>query len=267
MTREKILLTSLTYPLPSTTYEESFCTAGFKDDGSMIRIYPVPFYRYKEIHKYSLIELDIIKRKKGDKRPESYSPANIDLKDLKILSKIGTEDYWSRRREYCLKNVYENFDDIIKQSREPEFKSLAVFKPKNVVDFIIEEENEKDWKPSWKAAMDQYKIFNSPERKIKLEKIPYKFKYHFFDSAGKKHKLQILDWEIGALYRNCLKTAEGNEQVALEKVKQKYWNEFINLDLHFFVGTTLEWHLKRAPNPFVIIGVFYPPLIPLKLIY
>jgi len=31
-----------------------------------------------------------------------------------------------------------------------------------------------------------------------------------------------------------------------------------NKDLHFFLGTTREWHTRRAKNPFVIIGLFYP---------
>ena len=69
----------------------------------------------------------------------------------------------------------------------------------------------------------------------------------------------IEDWEIGALYWNCLRAAEGNEAEALEKVRQKYQGEFLNeKDIYFFLGTTREWHMRRAKNPFVIIGVFYP---------
>lgn len=68
----------------------------------------------------------------------------------------------------------------------------------------------------------------------------------------------IEDWEIGALYWRCLKIAEGNEAVALEKVKQKYEGEFNTKDIHLFLGTTKKFHAMGAPNPFVIIGVFYP---------
>ena len=32
-----------------------------------------------------------------------------------------------------------------------------------------------------------------------------------------------------------------------------------NKDLYLFVGTTLQFHRRKTPNPFVIIGVFYPP--------
>ena len=47
--------------------------------------------------------------------------------------------------------------------------------------------------------------------------------------------------------------------VTLEKVRQKYFDTFLSkTDLHFFLGTTRQWH-NVAPNPFVIIGTFSPP--------
>jgi len=70
--------------------------------------------------------------------------------------------------------------------------------------------------------------------------------------------LQILDWEAGALYWNCLRSSEFDEPTALAKVKQKYFGEFTRKDLHFFLGTTQQWHFV-APNPWVIVGVFPIP--------
>jgi len=43
----------------------------------------------------------------------------------------------------------------------------------------------------------------------------------------------------------------------------KYWDEFVvskRFSPILILGTTLEHHNKRAPNPFVIIGVLAPPL-------
>lgn len=72
--------------------------------------------------------------------------------------------------------------------------------------------------------------------------------------------LAIEDWEIGALYRNCLAAAEGDESVAVDKVRQKYEIDFLqNKDITLFLGTTLKHHRARHTNPFTIIGVFYPP--------
>lgn len=91
-----------------------------------------------------------------------------------------------------------------------------------------------------------------------IPKLPYSFSYKFEDAAGRQSDLQILDWEIGALFWNCLRDCDGDERQALGKVKEKYFGEFLKKDLHFFLGTTQEWHFV-APNPWVIIGVFPIP--------
>lgn len=92
-----------------------------------------------------------------------------------------------------------------------------------------------------------------------VEKIPYSFRYIYEDDAGKQHRGMIEDWEIGALYRNCLKQT-GNETTALEKVKEMYFGEFLKADIYSFLGTTLRHHYDR--NPFIIIGVYHPPYLP-----
>ncbi len=95
-----------------------------------------------------------------------------------------------------------------------------------------------------------------------MKKLPYKFSYRFFSEGDKEPRtMMIEDWEIGALFWNCLYQTDGDEQETLGLVRQKYFDEFMGKDLYFFVGTTFRFH-KIAPNPFVIIGVFYPPKTP-----
>ena len=92
-----------------------------------------------------------------------------------------------------------------------------------------------------------------------MPKLPYKFSYLFKDEEGKESCLMITDWEIGQLYWNSLNKYD--EETAIQKVKEKYWDNFANKkDLHLFLGTTYEHHLRRARNPFIIIGTFYPPI-------
>ena len=92
-----------------------------------------------------------------------------------------------------------------------------------------------------------------------VDKIPYKFKYEFEDCEGRTSTMTIEDWEIGALYRNCLSSSR-DEGDAVAKVRQKYDDEFLHAkDITLFLGTTLEHHRRRHSNPFTIIGVFYPP--------
>ena len=70
--------------------------------------------------------------------------------------------------------------------------------------------------------------------------------------------VSMVDWETGQLFWNCRRAADGDERVALAKVREKYMDQFLKTDLHFFLGTTKEFH-SWATNPFLIIGVFPIP--------
>jgi hypothetical protein len=54
-TGTKVLITVMTYPLPSQSYQEVVCTAGITEAGEWVRLYPVD-YRYqpkeRQFHKY-----------------------------------------------------------------------------------------------------------------------------------------------------------------------------------------------------------------------
>lgn len=266
MPRKKVLLTVTTYPLPSRSYDELVCTAGVLEDGSWIRIYPVPLSFLIDLKgsgkvnnvKYTWIEIDLNKRS-DDFRPESYSPKNYDFKDILIGKRISTENNWQQRKQLCLSNIYTNLSKLIANSKAPRNMSLATFKPTKIVSVEFEED-EREWKNEWKDLRKQGDLFATDKPpEILIPKLPYKFYYKFEDDSGKPSRLMIEDWEIGALYWNCLRRAEGNEAVALEKVRLQYETNFKNnKDIHFFLGTTKQWHMRRSRNPFVIIGVFYP---------
>jgi hypothetical protein len=172
---------------------------------------------------------------------------------------IDTKDNWALRKELCLKSVFTNLDELIESSKAPGNKSLATFKPSGIERLEIIEDD-PEWKNEWKELRKQGDLFsqdNSPE--ILIPKLPYKFYYRFKDDSGKSSRLMIEDWEIGQLYWNCLRAAEGDKARALLKVRQRYEEEFINKkEIYFFLGTTKQWHMRRSNNPFVIIGVFYP---------
>lgn len=266
MPRYKVFLTVTTYPLPSRSYDELVCTAGLLESGEWIRIYPVPLSFLlgqrksgkMQSFKYTWIELDL-DRRTDDFRPESFSPKNYDFRDLEHFEKIDTKGNWALRKEICLKNVFTNLDELIELSKAPYNKSLATFKPTRIERLEIVED-EAEWKNEWKELRKQGDLFfQDMDPEILIRKLPFKFYYRFQDDSGKSSRLMIEDWEIGALYWNCLEAAEGNKAEALEKVRQRYEEEFINKkDIYFFLGTTRQWHMRRSKNPFVIIGVFYP---------
>lgn len=74
--KTRVLVTVMTYPTLSENHIETVCTAGFKENGEWIRIYPVPhrlLYKYnlKAYKKWQWIEVDLEKNPRDD-RPESY---------------------------------------------------------------------------------------------------------------------------------------------------------------------------------------------------
>lgn len=202
--------------------------------------------------------MDLVKRK-DDFRPESHSPMHYDFRDIEIFEKVDTKSNWKIRKDLCLNNVYTNLKQLIADSKEPTNISLATFKPTSIIELVIEKDD-PEWKDEWKELRKQGDLFSQgKEPETLIKKLPYKFYYRFSDDTGSKSKLMIEDWEIGQLYWNCLNGANGDESIALEKVRARYEDEFINKkDIYLFLGTTKQWHLRRANNPFVIIGVFYP---------
>jgi len=267
MERKRIYITVKTYPTLSEKYDELVCTAGICEDGSWIRLYPLPFRKLdneQRFKKYQWIEADI-GRNASDFRFESHKVFNIDT--IKVLEPETAKVNWEERKRILFKSekIYTNLTELIKMAKEPPYRSLAIFKPAKILDFYAEE-TERDW-PKDKleriqAKAEQLSLFQTPDEVIEefkvVQKLPYVFKYKFEDDQGKESNLMIEDWEAGTLYLNCLRNANGDEGKALKKVHEKYWDDFITKDIFFFLGTRKSDH-HMAVNPFSIVGVFYPP--------
>lgn len=260
----KGLITVKTYPAISSKYDELVCTAGFREDGTWIRIYPIQFRKKsydQQYKKYDWIELDLVKND-SDFRPESFRPYSHDS-EIKILDHIGTEHNWAERKKIALGKIYYNLTELIAEAQNKNIcTSLAVFKPTKILDFTIED-TEREWDKNKIAKLEaerlQFNLFQQPENPFDVvKKLPYKFSYVFEDNQGKKSKLMIEDWEIGQLYWNCLARHEGNESKAVEDVKRKYFDDFAKTkDLHLYLGTS-QLHHYVSHNPFMIIGTFHP---------
>ena len=274
MALTRVLIAVKTYPTLSSKYDELVCTAGFLEDGSWVRIYPIPFRKLeyaKRFSKYDWVEIDIQKNT-SDFRPESYKPRSIET-SFDVVGHIDTANDWQERRKIVLSKAYTNMNKLIEEAKDKTIStSLAVFKPTEILDFTIEPV-EREWDveklASLKAKAQQIQLFQVAENPFEVvNKLPYKFSYKFKDDEGTIRKLMIEDWEIGALYWNSVQryTGKDREQKACEDVKKKYWNDFAQTkDLYFFLGTVFESHAKNYPNPFVIIGTFHPTFQKVKV--
>ena len=273
MSKETILITVKTYPALSTTHDETVCTAGLRRDGSWIRIYPIPFRKLDEFEKYRKFDwIDIdVDRSPNDPRPESHKKQS----PIRVISHLDTSSNWHERNQTVLVkgDVYTSFDEIIAKNKNGRQLSLATFKPTEILDVTVEEEATRGWDAEklrkLEAKSKQQDMFlDSAECFKVVKKLPYKFRYLFKDETGKKRELMITDWELGALFWNSMHRHNNDEIKAVHDVKNKYLHDLVNnKDIHLFVGTTLEWDLKNAPNPFTIIGVYSPPTVMQKSLF
>ncbi len=264
MAKTKVLITVKTYPAISGKYEELVCTAGLKEDGTWVRIYPIQFRKKsfdEQYQKYDWIELDLVKNK-SDFRPESYRPYSFDS-EIKIIDHLDTKNNWKERKKIVLGKIYCNITELIAEAHNKNIcTSLAVFKPTKILDFTIKEVS-REWDKAKLAKLEaervQGNLFKQPENPFDVvRKLPYKFCYVFEDNQGTKSTLMIEDWEIGQLYWNCLARHEGDEIKAVADVKKKYFDDFAKTkDLHLFLGTS-QLHHYVSRNPFMIIGTFHP---------
>lgn len=262
MAKQKVLIAVKTYPAISSKYDELVCTAGFREDGTWIRIYPVPFRKKsygEQYKKYDWIEVDLVKND-GDFRPESYRPFSHDS-EIKIIGHIDTANNWEERKKQVLGKVYYNLTELIAEAKDKNIcTSLAVFKPTKITGFDIKAVD-REWAKEKLDSLRQLNLFEKPSEEGKMEvvkKLPYKFSYVLGDNQGKESQMMIEDWEIGALYWNCLAHHEGDEAKACEDVRKKYMDDFAKTkDLHLFLGTT-QLHHYVSNNPFIIIGTFQP---------
>lgn len=256
METRKILIATKTYPSISTKYQETVCTAGIllseeENPLQWIRIYPIR-YRYLDFDKryprWAIVSAKI-KRNDQDYRPESFK---IDDNSLEIIRKIDTTNNWQERKSLVLSLQFRSIADIQAQG-----KSLGIIKPKSIERFFSKKTS-REWNQKQQTVLNQLDLF---EPNIDLEKIPYQFFYQFTDEDNVPHKYSISDWEIMELYRKCRDRSQLSgleaEQYALEKVRQKLEDDFLeSKDLYFIVG-----NLKNHAKSFMIIGLFYPPLV------
>ncbi|MBN2765548.1 MAG: hypothetical protein JXR27_04180 [Paludibacteraceae bacterium] len=267
MSLTKVLITVKTYPTLSEKYDELVCTAGFREDGTWVRIFPVPFRKLNfqnQYEKWQWIEIDLVKNM-SDFRPESYRPTDLD-REIRILDKVDTKSEWGKRKLLIGDKIWNNMTELIANAKDSKIRtSLAIVKPKEIIDFVCVP-CDREWN---KQKMDkviannaQGSLFDEAETRMVfkvVKKLPYDFFYIFTTEDGKKRNIMIEDWELGMLYWNCLKGANGDETIACQKVKEKYFDDmYKKRDLYFFMGTIKQFH-NVAPNPFIIVGTFYPP--------
>lgn len=158
---ESILICVKTYPTLSCKYKELVCTAGFLENGSWIRLYPIPFRMLNSDNQYAKwqwIHLDVVKNENDD-RSESYRPLNP--KNLVLGDKIPADGGpWRQRRKYAMRSVHHNLNELVCAAKQKGGPSLATFKPTKVINFFWKAEKNAQWSERQLASVHQGDLFD-----------------------------------------------------------------------------------------------------------
>jgi hypothetical protein len=203
-----------------------------------------------QFKKWQWIEADIEKARK-DHRPESY---NIRLDNVRCIGNpLPTDDDWAARY-MCLDRikVFPGFASL-EQSRLNHGTTLGIFPVTAPVTLEIVRSRDPDWSQEELDKLTQHErqsgLFENPSAgpPAILEKLPYDFYYRY---GAYKHK--IVDWEIGALYRNLSRSHGADWEVPFRK---KVAESLPAAQLHLMLGT-----LHRFPDQWLIVSLIYPPM-------
>lgn len=257
---ERILILAKTYPSPSAQYVETSCVAGISQDGSMRRLYPVPFRMIEEgqqFKKWQWIDVRIEKANK-DHRPESHK---LYVDTITCGEVIDTKKEWTGRWEWLDKiPAFESFD-AIESGRLADGLSIALLRPKRLLGLDITKARHQEWTDEEKEKLMreqmQGDLFSEAEakRQVKeLRKVPFDFHYRYVcdtPEGEKEHKHKIVDWEAGALFWNCRRD-HGVDWEAPFRAKLE--GQLGGKDLMFLMGNQ-----HRFQDQWLIISLVYPP--------
>jgi hypothetical protein len=255
----RILIWGKTYPELSNKYFETVCTGGVLEDGSPVRLYPIPFrYLDEQFHKYQWVTMRIAQNE-NDYRPESYKVDRDSIRCGEVIPPGGDE--WSRRADFVFKNPAWQFDSVddLQEAQEKKHTSLGVVIPKKIngVEVVRRSREERLSFREKLAKLQAESEIASKQLDFFIEATPPEMKDLSFLSRRLRvdwecnsadcrgHTMQILDWEVAELHRRL------GDDKALSKVRDIC--DLSKYALKFFLG-----NLYQHPTAFTIVGLWYP---------
>lgn len=135
----RVLIWGKTYPELSARYVETVCTGGVREDGSPIRLYPVPL-RYldtgRQYQLYDWIEVPA-QRNPRDPRPESY---RVTADRISLVGHIEPDTAgWRARAEFVFRDENWQFANVsrLKEAQAANKVSMGIVKPGEILDVRV----------------------------------------------------------------------------------------------------------------------------------
>jgi hypothetical protein len=252
------------YPvIDPTSQTEAVCVAGISMERPhrWIRLFPLDYRGLvvaQRFRKYEVINLEATKSKK-DSRPESYAPV---LDSIKLGEFIGPDKGTWRQRLPYFDAVEDESMCEIQRRQKTERKSLGVFRPQEITDLKVTEA-EEGFAASQRALLAQSSLFGDrlgDETRKALEPLPVKARFHYrcADSSCGGHVQSLIDWELGALYRELRKRGDDEETIH-RKIRHKFFEQYCGEghDTRFVTGSML-----KHPASFLILSLVHPKKTP-----
>jgi len=254
--RIRALIWGKTYPELSWRYVETVCTGAVREDGSPIRLYPVPL-RYldgsKQYELYDWIEVPV-EKSTADPRPESFK---VKGDAIQVVGHIDTSDHWRLRSEVVFRDATWQFDSVaaLKEAQRSVSRSMGIVSVGAIeavsVDFRPPED-EAAFREKWKEIEAQRDLFH-PQYK-ELEYLPYRIRLAWRcagpcdECAKTAHNMSVLDWGLLELARKT-----GSPEKAADRLRAI--TDPRAHDFRLFMGS-----FRLRQYQFGIIGLWYPKL-------
>ena len=159
--------------------------------------------------------------------------------------------------------MYSDFAEI-ERLRAAGGAKLALLRPARIIGLDIKKTDNPTWTDEEKEKLlrlqQQSELFDEVEegKQIRLlEKLPYDFHYRYeceVDGQTFAYRHKLVEWEIGALYRNVQRKHDDNWEAAF---RAKLEQDLPSKDLMFLLGT-----IHRFPHQWLLISLIYPPKPP-----
>lgn len=252
--KSDILILVKTYPEISQKYTETVCTAGIvADTMQLVRLYPIRF-RYLEgtqrFKKYQWIKAEI-RKALSDPRPESH---HINTDSLEVGDVIPSGSNWDERYGWIVNDhtVHPSVE-ALRAAQKRDGTSLGIVKPKDVKRVVIQQRNEKEVEAAIAkkdSIVKQLDMFET-KKELYIMSVRIMLEFSCNDPGCSGHKMSILDWEFGQLYRKVEKSKDWQA-----KIEAKIMDEIFakTRDTYVILG-----NLAAHPQTFCILGFFWPP--------
>lgn len=253
MSSQRLLIWGKTYPELSESYKETVCTGGCAEDGTPIRIYPVPLRylpRHNQYKLYSWIEVPI-EPSTRDRRPESH---RIKSEQLRVVDWLDTDRGWMDRRRVIFRDTswhYQCLEDL--KLRQQESKNSMGLVGVSDVEWVKLEERPADDRHRHEAKLLRLKskldLFGGEQRDLAFYPYKIRIKWYCERNSGPQrcpgHTAVVMDWGLGQMGRR------DGPDMAVRRMEDLA--DVSKYDLRLYVG-----NFKAHPRNFGIVGLWYP---------